>query len=455
MLYSFFRVITRIALKIFFKSFHVRNADLVPQNSPLIIAANHPSTLMDALVLGVSIKQPLYFMAKGNLFTTRFRRWLFKHLHMIPIYRRMDNPELMKENEKIFRQCYHLLARGGALLIFPEGTSIADRKLQRIKTGTARIALGAESKNGFGLDSWIVPVGINYSEIGIFRSEVFINFAKGIRVSDYEDIFKENEHLAVHQLTEEIRLRLEKHIIAIEDQSLKDLVHDLEAIYKRELRQRADSGLKPHEADFLLTKGIVNAVDYFQKNKPELFDLIRSKIQTYMRNLRRLRLRDDFLRSGHLRKSFSIDSVKSVAFAILTFPLYLFGLFNNFLPYKLPGVLARRLTDSIEYQGPIKLVLGMIFFPLFYGVQIWLVFIVSENLFLSILYATSLPPSGFFTLFYWYRSEIILTNLMLISLFYRRNLLISNLIMQRREIMKMLERAREDYLAATTDVEQD
>lgn len=449
MLYVFFRVITRIALKIFFKSFHVRNADLVPQNAPLIVAANHPSTLMDALVVGVCVKQPLYFIARGNLFASRFRKWVFRNVHMIPIYRRIDNPELMKENIEIFRQCYSLLANRRALLIFPEGVSVADRKLHRIKTGTARIALGAESKEGFKLESWIIPVGINYSEIGIFRSEVFINFGKGIKVSNYKEIFKKDEQLAVRQLTEEIRLRLEEHIIAIEDQSLRDLVQDLEALFKQELRQTAGSKLEPHEADFLLTKGIINAVEYFQMNKPDLFDQIRRRIQNYMRNLKRLRLRDDLLRNGNLRKSLSIDSIKSVAFAVLTFPLYLFGLFNNYLPYKLPGFLARRLTDSIEYQGGIKLVVGMVTFPLFYSVQIWLAFVVSGNFYIALAYGLSLPPSGFFALYYWYRSEIIRTNLMLISLFYQRNLLISNLVMQRREIIKMLGKARDDFLAAT------
>ena len=58
-----------------------------------------------------------------------------------------------------------------------------------IKTGVAIIALGAEAKYNFELDLSIVPIGLNYSNPHNFKSDVFVNIGKPIKVSDYKDIY--------------------------------------------------------------------------------------------------------------------------------------------------------------------------------------------------------------------------------------------------------------------------
>ena len=137
MLYAILKFIATIALKVFYKRIRVKNAQWVPRNIPLIIVSNHPSTLMDALIIGTTIRQSIYFIAKGSLFNNRLIHFLLNFFHMIPIYRRQDDPALMEKNEEIFQRYYQFLEKKKALLIFPEGVSKCERRLHRIKTGAA------------------------------------------------------------------------------------------------------------------------------------------------------------------------------------------------------------------------------------------------------------------------------------------------------------------------------
>ena len=151
MLYSFIRTIVRIIVWVYFRKINVHNAELIPKDVPLIITPNHPSSFMDIMVVVSFIKQKLHFIMRGESFNTAFKRWLFDYLHLIPIYRKDKTPELMFKNKEVFEKCYQLLAKKGALILFPEGLSKTERRLREIKTGAARIALGAEAANNFEL----------------------------------------------------------------------------------------------------------------------------------------------------------------------------------------------------------------------------------------------------------------------------------------------------------------
>ncbi len=82
--------------------------------------------------------------------------------------------------------------------------------------------------------------------------------------------------------------------------------------------------------------------------------------------------------------------------------MWLYGVLNNYLPYILPSVVAKRATKEVEFVAPIMLVVGMITFPLAYAlqaaaVQHWL----THDWRLTALYVLSLPLTGFYALGYW------------------------------------------------------
>ncbi len=90
-------------------------------------------------------------------------------------------------------------------MIFPEGTSVSERRLRPLKTGAARIALGAEARHGFQLGLQVVPVAINYFDPSTFRSDVLLNVAPPIVVADYAAAYAQDPDAAADQLTEAIR----------------------------------------------------------------------------------------------------------------------------------------------------------------------------------------------------------------------------------------------------------
>src|SRR5664280_2945082 len=79
----------------------------------------------------------------------------------------------MPENDSrflcTFSGIYEILRKNGNLIMFSEGICVPEKRLQKLRKGTARVAFGAEEK--FGVDVNIVPVGINYTLSLIHISE--------------------------------------------------------------------------------------------------------------------------------------------------------------------------------------------------------------------------------------------------------------------------------------------
>ena len=113
-------------------------------------------------------------------------------------------------NEASFGTCYDYLERGGTVMIFPEGSSVSERRLRPLKTGAARIALGTEARHNFGLGLQVVCVGTNYFDPTRFRSDVLLNVAPPIRVADYAARYHQDPEAAADELTAEITRRLRR-----------------------------------------------------------------------------------------------------------------------------------------------------------------------------------------------------------------------------------------------------
>ena len=443
MIYSILKFLFRVTLKVFFKRIEVKKEVEIPDDSPLIIVANHPSTFMDPIVIASLLKKKVFFLAKGEVFKSGFAKWLLPHFNMIPVYRKQDDPTQMQKNEETFETCFSHLAVNGTILIFPEGVSVLQRKLEKIKTGTARIALGAEAANQYSLDVKILVIGLNYSNPGLFRSNLFVNIGKPIDVSDFYEGYKKDAFRTVQLLTEEIRVQLETLIIAIDDGMTDELVKDIETIYKKKLLK--ETGNKTKEQEFILTKTIVEAVKFFHDREPQRVEEIKREVDNYFGALDRLHLNDYLLRSFNRKRSVFLNSIFTFLFLVLGFPLFVFGFINNYLPYKIPYFIARAITSDKGWYGAIFITSGLIMFILFYPLQIYLATIYIHNLWYTIAYVILLPISGFFAWTYYRRFTNVRGKWLVFSLFYNRAHLISGLIQQREMIIRKLEEARKEF----------
>jgi 1-acyl-sn-glycerol-3-phosphate acyltransferase len=105
----------------------------VPDEGGVILASNHRSFL-DPFVVGAWLGRPVFFVAKKELFDRRFAGWFLNCLGAFPIKRGESDEESVETAKQI-------LARGDALVIFPEGTRIREGSLGRAKRGVGRLAL--------------------------------------------------------------------------------------------------------------------------------------------------------------------------------------------------------------------------------------------------------------------------------------------------------------------------
>ncbi|WP_020529208.1 lysophospholipid acyltransferase family protein [Flexithrix dorotheae] len=447
MIYALLKLIVKIALRIFFKEISVNNKHFMPRKGPVIVVANHPNTFMDPMLIASILPKQVHFLANATVFgRSKLQHWIFnKVLHMIPVYRKQDvKPGIKPDNKAVFAKCFEFLASEGTLLIFPEGTSYLERKLREIKTGTARIALGAEKENDFKLDLKILGIGLNYSDGRRFRSKVTLNIDEPIELSKYKNEYQGDEYSAVKKLTEEIRARLEKHLILTRNEEEDKLVLAIEKIFKSTLLEGAEVSKK--ERDFVVNKEVIKAINYFEEKNPGRLETIKLNIEKYFNDIERLKLNDEVFTKKNLSGSIFLKGLSALFYLILGFPVYVYGLINNYLPYIIPSQVAGKITRDVEYLAPIMMVTGIFTFSLFYSLQIYFFYQLFSVLWLTVLYGVSLPLSGFFVMHYWNFMMHSGKNLRLLTLFRKRKDIIFNLVAQRKALFNLIKETKEEYL---------
>jgi len=448
MLYILLKIIFKIALRVFFQRIEVRNQHLIPATGPLLIAANHPNTFMDPIAIAAVVKQEVFFIAKGTVFNSPLKRWLLHKMNLIPVYRREDGAVPAADNEATFQKCTAFLQQKGTLLIFPEGNSYNERRLRPLKTGTARIALAAESQFNGEMNVQILPVGVNYTDPTRFRSKLFINIGAPIAVKDFIIPADPDNFKVAQELTGEISRRLTDLLIITESEEEDELVQQVERVYWADLRQ--DFNLQARQEDnFVLTKGIAESIRYFQKSEPERVQVLREKLNLYHQNLKRLGLQDKYLAQSQSKPNIFEDSLKTIFYLIAGFPLFVWGLITNYLPYYIPGKIADVLTDAEEFRAPVMMTAGIFTFGLTYALIIAVAYTGTNSVLLTLAILLSLPLSGFFVLRYSYRLRVTQTYIRLIAFLFERSPALSSLLQQREEILRSLEEAKHIYLQHT------
>src|SRR5439155_4856010 len=152
----------RVVLRIVFRRIEVSGTDSVPRVGPVIFVLNHPNGLIDPAFLLCLAPRRVSLLAKAPLFRMPVIGFFCRAFQAIPVHRRQDASSDPSQNRETFDTARAVLARGGAIAIFPEGTSHSDPKLRPLKTGAARIAFGAAAALAGSSPIRIVPAGLYY-----------------------------------------------------------------------------------------------------------------------------------------------------------------------------------------------------------------------------------------------------------------------------------------------------
>lgn len=438
----------KLALAVFFQRIELRNGKFVPARGPVVFVANHPNSIMDALVMGVVTRRKVNYLGHAGLFSNRLKTWFLRSSGVIPVYRKEDAPDKMQQNLTAFEACYQALENGEAIGIFPEGTSDMQRKVKRLKTGAARIILEAERRNNYQLQITCLPIGLYFFSRSRFRSKVLVNVGKPIRMKKFYELNKTDNAEAVLQLTAEIQNKLERLTVNIRHEELDLFVRDVEILFRDELKKAAPElsrSVKSSLTDFVITQRIAECVEYYYQHDPEKVRSLQDKINVYKRKLKKLHLKDAMLKEKQSFTRVLKSSLRTFGTALPGFPLAFYGLLNNFIPYYISEIIAKRFTDDRTKILSALLIGGGCAFAFFYSLQGFFVWYF-KGVFWAWLYLISLPISGLFALAHIKSVRAQQERLSFSFFIFTNKQLFSRMRRERRRLIREMYRIKDEYL---------
>lgn len=323
----------------------------VPAEGPVLLVTNHPNSLVDpALVVAVA-GRPVRFLAKAPAFDDPHVGWLIKAAGSIPVYRQRDDPSSMGRNVEMFAAVFDELGAGAAVGIFPEGVSHNEPSLVDLRTGAARIALGASERHG--VDPVIVPVGMVPTDKARYRSKMLVVVGAPIEWGDLASEGAEDRE-AVRELTDRIRQGLRRVTLNVEQWEDRPLVEAAETIWA------AREGVGGSEADEVARLEVTTRILAAIRERPEPGD--QELVRTLRGHVRRLEVCRMHPRDLELDVGLWV-SLRWILRRTVLIPSVLVAL-AGYLLFRLPnaatGALTKAMAPAEDRQSTYKVFLGFI-----------------------------------------------------------------------------------------------
>jgi glycerol-3-phosphate O-acyltransferase / dihydroxyacetone phosphate acyltransferase len=436
-----------IALRLFFRRIETSGVELVPAEGPLVFVLNHPNGLIDPALVFCALPRRVSFLAKSTLFPLPVIGFMMRTMEALPLYRRVDPGEDLGRNQRTFAACRELLQKGRCIALFPEGVSHSATQLLPVKTGAARIALGAISIGQGAQDSArqnalkIVPVGLYYTSKTSFRSEALLRFGESFEVGSVElDEDGQPSREEVRRLSQRIEAALRDVTLNVEDDRELEVVHKAEQLFSS-----LSAGLDMEQtiaARFDFVRRFAARRRLWRAQSPAPLDALRQRIIEYEAELQSIGITPENLslasHSGwYVFRHFLVRSllllllsVWSVAGALIHLPAYV-----------LCGLLSRRYRThgADEAASTVKIMAAIVLMPLtwvavtalVYAWWGWRAAILAFPASVFAGYAAMRSMEELYDLRGWYKAVIILI---------RRRGLFLRLLFQRRALHREIER---------------
>jgi hypothetical protein len=348
-----------------------------------------------------------------------------KAFDSIPVYRPQDADADVRRNRETFAKARELLKRGGVLALFPEGVSHDEPRLMPLKSGAARIALGAASEGSVT----VVPAGLTYEARDIFRSGALLRVAEPFTVEPIPlDERGEPPRTTVKTLTERLRVALESATLQADDQATLDLAAAAEMLF-------APGGEEGLDARFALRRLLLEKAARLRLSHPDRLAVISARIERFARVLSAAGISPSDLDGGTVRAELAASALAALLVALFLAPPAVVGLAAHAPAYNLIGPLARRLSrGDTDIVATIKVLGAFLFFPLTW-IALGTAAALAWGLPLGLLTGLALPVCGYLALLLLERWERTITSLRVLglSLFRRRTL--ARLRSERAEIV--------------------
>ncbi len=405
--------ILRFAMRIYFRRVEVVGLEHVPLQTPVIFVLNHPNALVDPAFLLCLAPRRISFLAKAPLFRMPVLGYFVRALDCLPVYRHQDQGEDISKNQEMFAAARALLARGGTIGICPEGVSHDEPRLRPIKTGAARIALGAvstvtasktdhsaagppadagglnETKIGPPADAGgsdktkttspadaggsdkskpctelkIVPAGLYYTSKTKFRSAALLYFGKPIAVEPAELEPDGNPpRAAVRDLSTKIESALRAVMLDAEHEEALQTISRAERIFSSEAVDEGDESLAE---ELQLQQRFNRAYALLQERAPERLRKLEVRMIRFEEELTQAGVDpDDLSAPTSTLAVFRHLITRVLLFLLLVVPASL-GALVHYPAYRLGGYVATRFSKNYEdVISTVKIISAMLLFPM-------------------------------------------------------------------------------------------
>ncbi|MDQ3687166.1 MAG: 1-acyl-sn-glycerol-3-phosphate acyltransferase [Acidobacteriota bacterium] len=365
------RIITavlRFALRIFFRRIEVAGLERVPDGGALIFVLNHPNGLVDPAFLLCHAPRPVSFLAKSTLFKAPILGFFVRALDAIPVYRKQDAGEDTSRNHETFARAHQLLTSGGTIAVCPEGVSHSEPSLRPLKSGAARIALGAAStntKSGAALNLQIVPAGLYYTAKTSFRSAALLYFGDPISVAPIAlDADGEPPREAVRELSDRIANALREATLNADHHEALQTVARAERIFSS-----ADDAPEEERSlaqELSLRRRFVEGYAFHRTQSPERLAALDARIRRYEEELQQAGLDAHDFSPATVEKHSGVGHLVTRGLLFLTLALpALAGALVHYPAYRLAGLFATKFSRNYDdVVSTIKVISALLLFPL-------------------------------------------------------------------------------------------
>ncbi|HEX6315838.1 MAG TPA: lysophospholipid acyltransferase family protein [Gemmatimonadaceae bacterium] len=331
---------------------------------PVLLVANHPNSLIDPTLVVAAGSRPVRFLAKAPLFREWQISWLIRGAGAIPVYRRSDDPSQMARNEDAFRAVYDVLAQGHVVGIFPEGISHSEPGMAPLKTGAARIALGAASRLGQAIS--IVPVGLSFRAKELFRSDAYVVRGFPLAWGDLAHRGPDDAE-AVRELTSRIERALRAVTLNLASWEDQPIVECALRVWEAERDTPSREAERLSRLEFT-----ARTLARVRETGDAAGTALIADVRRHDRRLRWLGLRPADLKAD-------LGTDRAITWAArrlyLLFPLGAFvaltGAILFWVPYQLTGFVIRRLRLQQDVQSTWKLLVGALLYGAWLLLLVW------------------------------------------------------------------------------------
>jgi 1-acyl-sn-glycerol-3-phosphate acyltransferase len=376
-------------IRVFFRRVEVAGLENIPTDRGGILVAWHPNGLVDPALILSAFPGSVAFGARSGLFRFPLLGTLITALGSVPIHRRTDSAggeldeEQRRRNEASLDALAERIARGAFSALFPEGVSHDASSLKELKTGAARLFYRARGLTPAGAPQPVViPVGLHYDQKRLFRSRALVEFHPPLSLSPELDVTPpldadpELARTLARDLTSLIERELGPVVLETESWKFHELMHRARKLVRAERATRAGAspGAPTMEEKVLGLSRIWIGYRERLRTRPAEVGALMKRIARYDRDLRALRVEDHELDRPPpvIRPGLWVILISQLVSVFLLLPPFLLLGYVVNLPTALAvAFLARRFGREGKDYATLKLIAGVVLFPITWASWSW------------------------------------------------------------------------------------